>query len=295
VHHVPSGPPLSTRLVGTVTRCARRLRLRRGLVPVVLVAGVVAAVAVAVPAFGPVASFADSATAVDLESSSQSSAASGQPAGQRGPRSGVVEWGRDGTGGSPSAPAVGPTPSSPGSTTPAPSAGSPSPSPSASSFPAASVPSTAVASGTAGAPSSSARRTGAATPAPAVPAPADTSAEGRVLALMNQQRASAGCGALVADAGLAGLARAHSADMRDRKFFDHTNPDGLSPFDRGAAAGVPVRAENIAFGQPDAAAVMADWMNSSGHRANILDCRYTKLGVGVAYGSGGPWWTQTFA
>ena len=106
----------------------------------------------------------------------------------------------------------------------------------------------------------------------AAAAPADPSAEGQVLALINAQRAAAGCGALVADRALAAVARAHSADMRDRDFFSHTNPDGLDPFERAAAAGLYARAENIAYGQPDPAAVMAAWMNSAGHRANILDC-----------------------
>lgn len=133
-------------------------------------------------------------------------------------------------------------------------------------------------------------------PAPvAAAAPADPSAEGQVLALVNVQRVAAGCGALSADPGLAAVARAHSTDMRDRGFFSHTNPDGLDPFDRAAAAGLTARAENIAYGQPDATAVMDSWMNSAGHRANILDCSLTRLGVGMADGSGGPWWTQLFA
>ncbi|TFV65617.1 CAP domain-containing protein [Blastococcus sp. CT_GayMR20] len=124
--------------------------------------------------------------------------------------------------------------------------------------------------------------------------PADAGREGQVLALVNRERAAAGCGALVADEGLAAVARAHSADMRDRGFFDHVNLDGLDPFDRASAAGVNARAENIAYGQADAAEVMTAWMNSSGHRANILNCSLTSLGVGVVDGSGGPWWTQLF-
>jgi uncharacterized protein YkwD len=83
--------------------------------------------------------------------------------------------------------------------------------------------------------------------------------------------------------------------MRDRGFFSHTNPDGLDPFARAAAAGLDARAENIAYGQPDPASVMDAWMNSPGHRANILDCSLTRLGVGMAEGAGGPWWTQLFA
>jgi uncharacterized protein YkwD len=115
-----------------------------------------------------------------------------------------------------------------------------------------------------------------------------------VLALVNAERATAGCAPLSTDPGLAAVARAHSADMRDRHFFSHDNPDGLDPFERAAAAGLQASAENIAAGQPDAAAVMADWMDSSGHRRNILNCDLHTLGVGVAQGAGGPWWTQLF-
>ena len=125
--------------------------------------------------------------------------------------------------------------------------------------------------------------------------PAGSSAEGAVLALVNQERAAAGCGPVAADAALAAVARAHSADMRDRRYFSHDTPEGLDPFDRARAAGVSyARAENIAQGQPDPAAVMAAWMDSPGHRANILNCDLTRLGIGVAQGPGGPWWTQLF-
>jgi uncharacterized protein YkwD len=129
----------------------------------------------------------------------------------------------------------------------------------------------------------------------AAAAPADPSVEGQVLALTNQERAKAGCGPLTADSRLATLARAFSADMRARNFFSHTNPDGLDPFQRAEAAGISnMRAENIAMGQPDPASVMTAWMNSPGHRANILNCSLRTLGVGVATGAGGPWWTQDF-
>jgi uncharacterized protein YkwD len=177
--------------------------------------------------------------------------------------------------------------------------------------PESSTGSTPTAAGTAESPSaptqvgppSASRNDKATAPAPAgspsaaaAPTPAgDAAAEAQVLALVNQQRAAAGCGNLVADAGLSALARAFSADMRDRHFFSHTDPDGLSPFDRGDRAGVTVLAENIAYGQPDPASVMTAWMNSPGHRANILNCAYSRIGVGVADGSGGPWWTQDFA
>ena len=116
-----------------------------------------------------------------------------------------------------------------------------------------------------------------------------------MLALVNAERSAAGCAPVTADAGLAAVARAHSADMRDRAFFDHVNPDGLDPFERAeAAAQTNARAENIAYGEPDPAAVMTAWMDSSGHRANILDCGLRALGVGVAEGPAGPWWTQLF-
>jgi uncharacterized protein YkwD len=116
-----------------------------------------------------------------------------------------------------------------------------------------------------------------------------------VIALVNRERADAGCAPVVHDEGLARVARAHSADMRDRDFFGHVNPGGLDPFERAQAAGqTNARAENIAHGQPDPAEVMDDWMDSNGHRANILDCELRTLGVGVAEGPDGPWWTQLF-
>ncbi|MGY2080152.1 CAP domain-containing protein [Modestobacter sp. SYSU DS0657] len=132
-------------------------------------------------------------------------------------------------------------------------------------------------------------------PAPVAAAAAGSSTDQQVLDLVNAERAAAGCPAVAADPGLAGVARAHSEDMRDRGFFSHVDPDGRDPFARARAAGIQhARAENIAYGQPDAAAVMTAWMGSPGHRANILNCQLGTLGVGVAQGTGGPWWTQLF-
>lgn len=124
----------------------------------------------------------------------------------------------------------------------------------------------------------------------------DAGVEAQVLALVNDQRSAAGCGLLSADGALAGVARAHSADMRDRGFFNHTNPSGESPSDRVTAAGLGnYGGENIAFGYPTAQAVMQAWMKSPGHRANILNCALQTMGVGVAYGgASGPYWTQVF-
>jgi uncharacterized protein YkwD len=131
--------------------------------------------------------------------------------------------------------------------------------------------------------------------APLAAEAADPGLEGQVLALVNSERAAVGCGALVADAVLASVARAHSADMRDRGYVDHVTPEGLDPVERAERAGLTAHAENIAYGQPDPAAVMTSWMHSPAHRANILNCGLTRVGVGIAEGAGGPWWTQLFA
>jgi uncharacterized protein YkwD len=82
-------------------------------------------------------------------------------------------------------------------------------------------------------------------------------------------------------------------------YFDHTSPDGRSPFDRMRAAGYAgnLMGENIAAGQPTPAAVMDAWMHSPGHRANILNCQFTEIGVGVSSRAGSPYriyWTQDF-
>ncbi|MEU4928461.1 CAP domain-containing protein [Streptomyces yokosukanensis] len=120
-------------------------------------------------------------------------------------------------------------------------------------------------------------------------------AEAEVLKLVNQERAKVGCSPLSADSALRKLAQSFSDDMAARGFFDHTDPDGKTPWDRAAAADITdLGGENIARGQADAAAVMQAWMNSPGHKANILNCDFKTLGVGVHFGSGGPWWTQDF-
>ncbi|MFI6354664.1 CAP domain-containing protein [Streptomyces sp. NPDC050743] len=119
--------------------------------------------------------------------------------------------------------------------------------------------------------------------------------EAEVLKLVNQERAKVGCSPLAANPSLSKLAESFSDDMAARNFFDHTDPDGKTPWDRAAAAGITdLGGENIARGQADAAAVMQAWMDSPGHRANILNCDFKTLGVGVHFGPGGPWWTQDF-
>ncbi|WP_331772725.1 CAP domain-containing protein (plasmid) [Embleya sp. NBC_00888] len=116
-----------------------------------------------------------------------------------------------------------------------------------------------------------------------------------MLTLVNVERGKAGCAPVRNDGPLRDLAAAHSKDMAERGYFAHDTPDGKSPWDRAAAAGITnLAAENTARGQATPEAVMKSWMNSAGHRANIVDCRTTSLGVGVHIGSGGPWWTQDF-
>ncbi|WP_432743246.1 CAP domain-containing protein [Streptomyces sp. JH002] len=137
------------------------------------------------------------------------------------------------------------------------------------------------------------------TPAPdPEPSPSQDAASAQadaVLRLVNEERAKAGCRPLVRDAALATLATDFSRDMAQRGYFSHTDPDGRTPWDRAQAAGIAnMGGENIARGQQDAQAVMDSWMNSEGHRANILNCDFTTLGVGVHLGDGGPWWTQNF-
>ena len=124
---------------------------------------------------------------------------------------------------------------------------------------------------------------------------AQAAAEAEVLKLVNEERAKVGCSAVSANSSLSELAEKFSNAMAADGFFDHTDPSGASPWDRAAKLGISnLGGENIARGQSDAAAVMEAWMNSPGHRANILNCDFKTLGVGVHFGSGGPWWTQDF-
>ncbi|MGV9254888.1 CAP domain-containing protein [Streptomyces sp. NPDC003697] len=130
---------------------------------------------------------------------------------------------------------------------------------------------------------------------PAEPSAQVAAAEAEVLRLVNEERAKAGRAPVAASGELTDLAEDFSQAMAAQDFFDHTDPSGASPWDRAAKAGVTgLGGENIARGQADAAAVMEAWMNSPGHRANILNPDFKTLGVGVHFGPGGPWWTQDF-
>ncbi|MFJ5733035.1 CAP domain-containing protein [Streptomyces paradoxus] len=115
--------------------------------------------------------------------------------------------------------------------------------------------------------------------------------------LTNRERARAGLAPLAPDPLLTTAAQAHSADMVARAFYAHTAPDGSQPWDRAAAAGSTRRAigENIACGQRSPADVVEGWMNSPGHRANILKPGFTHIGIGFAGGGrAGTYWTQLF-
>ncbi|MFF6782990.1 CAP domain-containing protein [Streptomyces sp. NPDC012510] len=118
-----------------------------------------------------------------------------------------------------------------------------------------------------------------------------------VIALTNAERATAGLPPLSPDPHLTAAAQAHSADMVARAFYAHTSPDGGEPWHRAAAAGSALRSigENIACGQRSAAEVVRGWMDSPGHRANILKPGFTRIGVGfVGGGAAGTYWTQLF-
>lgn len=120
--------------------------------------------------------------------------------------------------------------------------------------------------------------------------------EAQVLTLVNKERAAAGCSPVTANDRLTRAADDYSDVMADSGVMSHTGPDGSTMAGRVEAAGYQwsTLGENIARGQGDAASVMDSWMNSSGHRANILNCSFKELGVGVHFGDGGPWWTQDF-
>ncbi|MFI7599050.1 CAP domain-containing protein [Actinoplanes sp. NPDC049681] len=136
-------------------------------------------------------------------------------------------------------------------------------------------------------------------PPASTPAPSGNAAlEVEVVTIVNSERAKAGCPAVTADDRLTQAARGHSADMAARNYFSHTTPEGVEFATRITDAGYrwSSAGENIAKGQRTPAEVMTSWMNSSGHRANILNCAFKNIGVGVAADAQGSLvWTQDFA
>ncbi|MEU3171998.1 CAP domain-containing protein [Streptomyces sp. NPDC007000] len=113
------------------------------------------------------------------------------------------------------------------------------------------------------------------------------------MSLTNAERSEAGCSPVTLDDRLNKAAQLHSEDMSANDYFSHTGQNGSSFVDRITAQGHPSPgAENIARGQSSAASVMESWMNSEGHRANILNCSLKTMGVGVVTSD---WtWTQVF-
>ncbi|WP_173055971.1 CAP domain-containing protein [Phytohabitans houttuyneae] len=125
---------------------------------------------------------------------------------------------------------------------------------------------------------------------------AQSADENKVVDITNQERAAAGCGPVKVNTKLASAAGLHSEDQAEHNNMSHTGSDGSSPWQRSERAGYTnAIGENVAMGYRTPAAVMDGWMNSPGHRANILNCSAKAIGVGLAYASdGSPYWTQMF-
>ncbi|MEU5433525.1 CAP domain-containing protein [Streptomyces sp. NPDC020719] len=192
----------------------------------------------------------------------------------------------------PAAPLASPSPTH--SATPSKAAAKPKPSPSApTSHPAQkhSTPTTT----TGHTDSGSSRTSPASQPASAVTGTAAQYVQ-QVIALANTERAKAGCSPLKADSRLNSSAQEHADDMAARNYYEHDTPEGKNAGDRMTAAGYDWHkwGENIHRSPKSPEAAMHDWMNSPGHRANILDCGFKDIGVGVNLSDNGPWWVQNF-
>ena len=140
------------------------------------------------------------------------------------------------------------------------------------------------------------------------PAVANQALERQVLELINQQRAQGGCDPLVMQRQLSAAAQSHANAMAMKNFFGHASRNGTKFSSRIKAQGYRGRkyAENIAAGYASAEKVVSIWMNSSGHRVNIMNCAFTETGIALAYqeddaplaGSDYPmryYWVQDFA
>ncbi|MFI9365788.1 CAP domain-containing protein [Kitasatospora sp. NPDC053057] len=284
----------------------RRGRRRGGFVPVT-------AVVVAVAGTGLLAALAGAGYAAfdgkqtDRDLAGQSAAADSLVAAELGTHDGIQVPGAGGANpsgtalpsGSPTATDPAATPSATATAT---ASASPTAPPTATATATARPTATAKPSPTAARPSTNgadaaAQRAAAAPAAAPAGGGANASYAQQVVDLVNVERAKAGCGPVSAEPRLASAAQSHSDDMADRNYFDHASPEGYHADHRIEATGYrwSTWGENIARGQKDPAAVMDAWMNSPGHRANILNCSFTQLGVGVRTGANGPWWTQVFA
>ncbi len=124
----------------------------------------------------------------------------------------------------------------------------------------------------------------------------NSSAANQILSLVNSERAAAGLSALTLDSSLTNAAMLKAQDMADNNYFSHTSPTYGTPFQMLQTLGISYKSagENIAKGQKSAEAVMTAWMNSEGHKANILSSSYGKLGVGYVSQNGTTYWVQIF-
>ncbi|MFC7532502.1 CAP domain-containing protein [Actinoplanes sp. GCM10030250] len=125
-----------------------------------------------------------------------------------------------------------------------------------------------------------------------------SSVNAEVIRLVNVERQKAGCSDLTSESRLEAAAQKHSELQAQQNSMSHQLPGEASMGDRVTAEGYRWRgvAENVAAGYTSAASVMDGWMNSPGHKANILNCGYEQIGVGLAKSSSGTqYWTQNFA
>ncbi len=133
-------------------------------------------------------------------------------------------------------------------------------------------------------------------PTPAAPTPtpppAEPTMEDQVVALTNAERSAAGCAPVTIDVRLTNAAQAHADDMATQKYFSHTSKDGREFWERIDSAGYPWSrvAENIAYGYRSPQAVTNGWMDSQGHRENMLNCKLTDIGIG--YNQDGHYWVM---
>lgn len=120
--------------------------------------------------------------------------------------------------------------------------------------------------------------------------------EMEVVRLVNIERQKAGLSNLRASSELSNVARAKSKDMATNNYFSHTSPTYGSPFEMMKSFGISYRTagENIARGYSSPVSVVRGWMNSQGHRDNILNPSFNTIGVGAYNGNGSTYWTQMF-
>ncbi|AXI89587.1 CAP domain-containing protein [Streptomyces griseoincarnatus] len=146
------------------------------------------------------------------------------------------------------------------------------------------------------APSTTAPKPTTAAPEPTASAPKPTAtasgAVARVVELVNAERAEAGCAPVTANSTLNAAAQRHSEDMASTGTMSHTGSDGSDPGERITRAGYAwsTYGENVAYGYSTPEQVMQGWMTSPGHKANILNCSFREIGVGLS----GTYWTQDF-